>query len=73
MVNSYLENESDLNIMVKALRLVLRIARTEPLASKLHLQPRGEKTQENIFWPGDADPDEGEHSLIGPKAGINDY
>jgi choline dehydrogenase len=60
-INSYLEVESDRNVMVKALRLMLRIARTEPLASKLNLQAGSPnvKPEDNVLWPGDADPDDG--------------
>lgn len=41
--------------MVRAIRLALRISRTEPLVNKLELKPHS--TDKDIFWPGDADPD----------------
>ncbi|KAJ7461324.1 GMC oxidoreductase [Mycena galericulata] len=52
----YFSNEHDLRVLVKATRLALRIARTEPLSAALDL-PADSKDQSTFFWPGDADPD----------------
>jgi hypothetical protein len=52
----YFSNERDLKVLIKATRLALRIARTEPLASALDL-PKDSKDQSTFFWPGDASPD----------------
>ncbi|KAJ7446109.1 GMC oxidoreductase [Mycena latifolia] len=52
----YLSDERDLKVLIKAVRLALRIARTEPLASALDL-PEDSKDQATFFWPGDANPD----------------
>jgi hypothetical protein len=43
-------------LMVRAIRLALRIARSEPLAGQLDLKPHSTDTAD-VFWPGDADPD----------------
>lgn len=42
--------------MVRAIRLALRIGRSEPLVSKLELKPHS-TDKKDVFWPGDADPD----------------
>ena len=42
--------------MVRAIRLALRIGRSEPLVSQLELKPHS-TDKKNVFWPGDADPD----------------
>ncbi|KAF8526922.1 GMC oxidoreductase [Hysterangium stoloniferum] len=47
---------NDMAVMVRAIRLALRIARSEPLADKLDLKPHSTDKQD-VFWPGDADPD----------------
>ena len=56
---NYFATESDLNVMVRGVRLCLRIARTEPFVSKLELKDHSDDEQ-SIFFPGDADPDKGE-------------
>ncbi|RDX42747.1 GMC oxidoreductase [Lentinus brumalis] len=53
---NYLSTESDMNILVCGARLLMRIARTEPLASKLALKPHATDLT-SPWWPGDADPD----------------
>ncbi|TFK87180.1 GMC oxidoreductase [Polyporus arcularius HHB13444] len=53
---NYLSTESDMNILVCGVRLLMRIARTEPLASKLTLKPHATDPT-SPWWPGDADPD----------------
>ncbi|KAF8172917.1 GMC oxidoreductase [Mycena galopus ATCC 62051] len=52
----YFSNEDDLNVLIKATRLALRIARAEPLSSALDLPPDS-KDESTFFWPGDANPD----------------
>ncbi|KAJ7619828.1 GMC oxidoreductase [Mycena polygramma] len=52
----YFSNTRDLSVLVKAARLALRIARTEPLSNALDL-PKDSKDLSTFFWPGDADPD----------------
>ena len=56
-VLSYLSTESDWNVMVKSVRLLLHIANTFPLKDALNVRT-SDKPQDSIFWPGDADPDE---------------
>ncbi|KAI0670235.1 GMC oxidoreductase [Trametes maxima] len=53
---NYLADESDLNILIKSVRFLLRLARTPPLSDVLDL--RSSTPKEDLFWPGDADPDE---------------
>ena len=36
--------------------MALRIGRSEPLVNKLELRPHS-INKEDVFWPGDADPD----------------
>ena len=43
-------------VMVRAIRLALRIGRSEPLVGQLELKPHS-TNKEDVFWPGDADPD----------------
>ncbi|PIL25989.1 hypothetical protein GSI_11743 [Ganoderma sinense ZZ0214-1] len=55
---NYLSDESDINILVKATRFVLKLVRSEALSAAL--QPRNLEhapRDEDHFWPGDADPD----------------
>ncbi|KAF8580208.1 GMC oxidoreductase [Ramaria rubella] len=47
---------NDMATMVRAVRLALRIGRSEPLVSQLELKPHS-TNKEDVFWPGDADPD----------------
>ena len=56
---SYFASPHDLDILVRGVRLILRLARTEPLASLLDYEPSpdGVLDGEDIFWPGNADPD----------------
>ncbi|KAK6975046.1 GMC oxidoreductase [Favolaschia claudopus] len=51
----YLSDERDLRVLIKAARLALGIARTEPLASFLDL-PADSNDESAYFWPGDANP-----------------
>ena len=54
----YLSDESDVNLIVRSMRLCMNLARTAPLIDQLDLRPRsGPDGPDDIFWPGDADPD----------------
>ncbi|KZT01772.1 GMC oxidoreductase [Laetiporus sulphureus 93-53] len=53
---NYFASKSDMNIVVRGTRLLMRMARTEPLASVLDLKAHS-TDKDDIFWPGDADPD----------------
>ncbi|KAM5540035.1 hypothetical protein V8D89_006175 [Ganoderma adspersum] len=54
----YISDKSDLNLVVRSMRLSMNIARTAPLVDHLDLRPRsGPDGPDDIFWPGDADPD----------------
>ncbi|KAJ7072896.1 GMC oxidoreductase [Mycena amicta] len=52
----YLSNARDLEVIIKAARLALRIARTDPLGTALAL-PEDSQDESTFFWPGDANPD----------------
>ncbi len=54
---SYYASENDLNVVARGVRFLLRLARTEPLASLLDLKAHATDTGD-FFWPGDADPDQ---------------
>ncbi|PIL26390.1 hypothetical protein GSI_12147 [Ganoderma sinense ZZ0214-1] len=51
----YLSTESDMNVLVRGVRLILKLAHTDPVASKVDLKPRGINTS-SPWWPGVADP-----------------
>ncbi|PIL26389.1 hypothetical protein GSI_12146 [Ganoderma sinense ZZ0214-1] len=53
----YLTTESDMNVLVRGVRLLLRLAHTDPVASKLDLKPRGINAS-SPWWPGVADPNQ---------------
>lgn len=53
---SYLADESDVNVLIKAIRFSLNLARTEPLASALELQNLEPAADSGDYWLGDADP-----------------
>ncbi|KAI0739391.1 GMC oxidoreductase [Daedaleopsis nitida] len=53
---NYLATESDWNIVIKSVRLLLKIANTSPLKEVLDIRT-SDKPNDEIFWPGDADPD----------------
>ena len=48
--------KSDLETFVRGIRLSLRIARSEPLAGQLLLKEDMDESTD-VFFPGDADPD----------------
>jgi choline dehydrogenase len=45
-----------MEVMVRAIRLALRVGRSQPLVDQLKLKPHS-IDKEDVFWPGDADPD----------------
>ncbi|PIL34304.1 hypothetical protein GSI_03079 [Ganoderma sinense ZZ0214-1] len=51
----YLSDESDLNMSLRSMRLAMNIARTAPLVD--HRPRIGPDGPDDLFWPGDADPD----------------
>lgn len=53
---SYLVDEHDMDVAIKAFKLMIQLTRTEPLASALKLTNSVTKKTE-LFWPGDANPD----------------
>ncbi|EIM79458.1 GMC oxidoreductase [Stereum hirsutum FP-91666 SS1] len=53
---NFLSSENDLNTVVRGVRFVLRLARTERMKGIFDLKPHEEDTT-SYFWPGDADPD----------------
>ncbi|KAF7799205.1 hypothetical protein EIP86_010436 [Pleurotus ostreatoroseus] len=53
---NYFASETDLNVVVRAVRLAQRLARIEPLASMLDLRPDSADPK-SIWWVGDVDPD----------------
>ena len=59
---SYLAAENDLNVCVRGVRLLMKLARTEPLKAALELPGHSIDT-DSMFWPGDADPDKVKSSL----------
>ncbi|OCH84495.1 GMC oxidoreductase [Obba rivulosa] len=56
---NYFASENDLNVLMRGVRFILRLVRTEPLAPLLDLESRedGKVDGEDVFWPGNADPD----------------
>ncbi|KAI0364580.1 GMC oxidoreductase [Pilatotrama ljubarskyi] len=53
---NYLSTESDMNLMIMSVRLLLRIANTPPLSDALDIR-KTDIPREDLFWPGDADPE----------------
>ncbi|OSD02316.1 GMC oxidoreductase [Trametes coccinea BRFM310] len=53
---NYLATETDWNVMIQSVRLLLHIAHQPPLCDALDIRPSN-GSQDDIFWPGDADPD----------------
>ncbi|GBE80631.1 Pyranose dehydrogenase 1 [Sparassis crispa] len=53
---NYFDSESDMNVVIRGTRFLLRMAHTEPLASALDLRPESQD-KSSFFWPGDADPE----------------
>ncbi|KAI0634450.1 GMC oxidoreductase [Trametes polyzona] len=51
-----LATQSDMNVLIRATRLLMRLARTEPLASTLDLRPHSDD-KTSSWWLCDADPD----------------
>ncbi|KAI0733921.1 GMC oxidoreductase [Fomitopsis betulina] len=53
---NYFQSENDVNVILRGTRFLLRMARTEPLASLLEI-PNDVEDKTNAFWPGHANPD----------------
>ncbi|KAI0045893.1 GMC oxidoreductase [Auriscalpium vulgare] len=51
------ESENDWRVVALGMRFILRLVRTERMKGILDLKPHA-TDQSNIFWPGDADPDQ---------------
>ena len=51
----YLSTDSDMNVLVRGVRLALKLAHTDPVSSKLDLKPRDVHTS-SPWWPGVANP-----------------
>ena len=61
---SYLSDESDMNALIKATRLILRLARTPPLSDVLDLRNLPARPENpDFYWIGDADPDKASEVL----------
>ncbi|EED81988.1 hypothetical GMC oxidoreductase, partial [Postia placenta Mad-698-R] len=56
---NYLATESDMNLALECMRITMRIARSEPIASKLDLSNPPAKPVFDEFWPTYQDPDTG--------------
>ncbi len=56
LTDRYLSDESDVNLCGRAMRLAMNLARTAPLVDQLDLRP-APGPDDDIFWPGDVDPD----------------
>ncbi|KAI0295836.1 GMC oxidoreductase [Multifurca ochricompacta] len=67
------ESENDYNVAIKGLRFVLRLARTQSMKNVLDVKPHS-TNQSDMFWPGDADPDQTSSARIGssPETGVVD-
>ena len=61
--HSYFQSENDVNIILRGVRLLLRMARTEPLASLLETTDDVED-QADAFWPGHADPHKARQNML---------
>nr|VWO94919.1 Alcohol oxidase [Ganoderma boninense] len=51
----YLSTESDMNVLVRGVRLIWKLAHTDPIASKVYLKSHGISTS-SPWWFGIADP-----------------
>ena len=55
---SFLAEQSDLNMLIRSVRLLLHLARTPPLSEALDLRNEPTKPKDaDYYWIGDADPD----------------
>ena len=52
--NSYLSSDNDINILIRGVRLILKIAHSEPLNSQLKFR-YGNTNKEDYFWLCDRD------------------
>jgi len=55
---NFFASESDLNIVARGTRLLLKIARSEPAKSVLDAHSEKPATKDDYFWIGDVDPHE---------------
>ncbi|KAJ3486910.1 hypothetical protein NLI96_g3899 [Meripilus lineatus] len=53
---NYFASENDVNVVLRGVRLLFKLARTEPLASVLDLRPQS-ADKDSYFWPGDLEMD----------------
>lgn len=49
---SYFASENDVNVVLRGVRLLFKLARTEPLCNVLDLNPQ-KADKDSYFWPGD--------------------
>ena len=54
--NSYLSSESDINLLIRGIRLIIKLAHTEPLKSQLEFR-YGNTNKKDYLWLCDQDPD----------------
>lgn len=52
----YLSSESDINLLIRGIRLILKLAHSEPLKSQLEFR-YGNTNKKDYFWICDQDPD----------------
>ena len=52
-----MSTENDMNVLVRGVRLILKLAHTDPVASKLALRHHGINAS-SPWWPGVADPNQ---------------
>ncbi|EMD36325.1 hypothetical protein CERSUDRAFT_84404 [Gelatoporia subvermispora B] len=55
---NYLASENDVNVLARGARLIMRLTRMEPLAELLEFKLVADESGEDVFWPGNTDPDE---------------
>lgn len=60
--HSYFASDNDMNVLVRGMRFMLHLGRTEPLASVIELDEATSDTSK-LFWPGNADPDQASASM----------
>lgn len=51
-----------MKVLIKGVRLCLRVARSQPLLSRLNLRSDN-NDKDDVFWLGDSDPDKGTFNL----------
>ena len=63
------ESENDYNVAIKGLRFALRLARTESMKDVVDIKSHS-TDQNDLFWPGDADPDQVRASFSGRSSTV---